>query len=136
MEFQAVTVSVPAHRIADLLAYAAELARSVDESDDQAITAPKGFGADAVRQAYLGGESLRWRPFLEILARRPGEWVEWLSLCEQINFKPAQAAGMLGAAERRCHQLPPYERKRDRGRQYLRMPAPVAEIIRELAAQS
>lgn len=133
MDYQNVTVTVPATRVGDLLSYAADLARSVEEPSSRRTV--DGVDQEAVRKAYLGGESVRWRPFLEVLASSPGEWVDWHYLCERINFTPARAAGMLGAAERRCHQKPPYEKKQEREQLLFRMPAGAAEVIRDLVSQ-
>jgi hypothetical protein len=42
---------------------------------------------------------------------------------------------MLGAAERRCKQLPPYEKAFEDGEYWFRMPTKVAEAIRQLATK-
>jgi hypothetical protein len=42
---------------------------------------------------------------------------------------------MLGAAERRCKQRPPYEKTWQGDVRYFRMPVRVAEVIEELAAE-
>ncbi|GAA1296058.1 hypothetical protein [Pseudonocardia xinjiangensis] len=136
MDYQVVSVSVPADRVGDLLTFAAELARSTGGGPKGEI-APTTSEQDAVgiREAYLGGESIRWRPFLDILVRQPGDWVEWPELCRLIDFKPAQAAGMLGAAERRCRQNTPYEKKQVGGKQYFRVTPEVAAIINEVTGR-
>ena len=125
MDFQVVSVSVPTSRVADLLAFAAELARGTDIVEPS--RSPVG-----IREAYLGGESKRWRPFLDILVSEPGKWFEWHDLCRQIDFTPSQAAGMLGAAERRCRQNTPYEKKHEGGKQYFRVTSDVADIIKDV----
>jgi hypothetical protein len=42
---------------------------------------------------------------------------------------------MLGAAERRCKQRPPYEKRWEGGVRYFFMPSRVAEVIEELASE-
>jgi hypothetical protein len=86
-----------------------------------------------VRRNYLGGVSDYWRPFLEELAAHPDEWLSWQQLCGAIDLPPRKASGMLGAAERRCKQLPPYEKAIEDGEYWFRMPASVADVIRSLA---
>ncbi|MBN9101470.1 MAG: hypothetical protein J0I49_25685 [Pseudonocardia sp.] len=136
MSYQVVSVSVPTERVGDLLAFAAELARSENSGPQDEIALKSAEqSAVGIREAYLGGESIRWRPFLDILVRQPGEWVEWTELCRLIDFKPAQAAGMLGAAERRCRHNTPYEKKTIRGKQYFRVTAEVAAIISEVSGE-
>lgn len=85
-----------------------------------------------MRSAYLGGVSEVWRPFLEYLADRPDEWVPWPDLCEHIERTPQEASGMLGAAERRCGGLPPYEKRWIGRTRHFRMPTSADEIVREL----
>lgn len=131
MEYQNVTVTVPASRVGDLLAYAADLARSGDVDRDEAHGA-RPLTPAAVRMAYLGGKSEHWRPFIDMLVDQPDEWVEWLELCEKIGLRPPQAAGMLGAAERRCAMKPPYEKRQVGGIIYFRVSSEVAATIREI----
>lgn len=146
--FTAVTVSVPEDRVRDLLTYAAQLAPagsgpaegtgdndSLGDSEGRKARARNGFGRNAVQNAYSGGVSEHWRPFLEMLADRPGEWVAWSKLYEGIGLTNRQAAGMLGAAERRCKGHPPYEKAWEDDEHWFRMPAETAEIVKELASQ-
>lgn len=140
------TVTVPRHTIPDLYTFVASL--HVDDDEPPTVTeeeatgkdAPKkraaaGFGAATVRKNYLGGVSDYWRPFLEQLATHPDQWLAWQELCEAIDMTPRQASGMLGAAERRCKQLPPYEKAYEDGEHWFRMPKDVAEVVQELAKQ-
>ena len=144
MPFTTVTVSVPEGKEADLLRYAASLATGGASEIAEASSEPEqengdrrrwGWGRRSVRDAYLGGVSDVWRPFLEYLADRPDEWVGWPDLCEHIGQTPQQAAGMLGAAERRCGGRPPYEKKWEGSVRYFRMPESVAEVIQEIRGQ-
>ncbi len=77
-----------------------------------------------------------WRPFLEELADNAGEWVEWTVLCNAVGLTPRQASGMLGAAERRCKQLPPYEKAWEENQYWFRMPNEVAAVVKELAGKN
>ncbi len=138
-----VSVSVPEDRISDLYSYVAELTANPagrepasDESGDRKARARNGFGRSAVRSAYAGGVSEHWRPFLEILADKPDTWVAWTALYEELGLTNRQAAGMLGAAERRCKGHPPYEKAWEDDEHWFRMPADTAEIVKELAAQA
>ncbi len=141
-----VSVTVPTQSVGDLYAYVATLHADTEEpptaTEEEATgkDAPKkraaaGFGAATVRKHYLGGNSDVWRPFLHELADHAGEWVEWTDLCEAIGRTPRQASGMLGAAERRCKQLPPYEKAWDDGQYWFRMPVEVADVVKELASK-
>jgi len=127
------TVSVPADRVADMYAFVASLhAPTTPEGS------PKGAdaGPDSVRRAYFGGASDYWRPFLDYLADRPGEWVAWTDLCQAIGLTPRQASGMLGAAERRCQGHLPYEKGGYReGDHRFRMAGPVATLVKGFAAK-
>jgi hypothetical protein len=51
-----------------------------------------------------------------------------------LGLKNTEAAGMLGAAERRCKGYPPYVKSRDDGEHYFWMPQDVSDLINELAA--
>lgn len=130
VEYQNVTVTVPVTRVGDLLAYAADLARSSDDDERESAGGARPLSPAAVRMAYLGGKSGHWRPFIDVLVDQPDEWVEWLELCERIGLRPPQAAGMLGAAERRCGMRPPYEKRQIGGVIYFRVSSEIAEIIR------
>ncbi len=141
-----VTLVVPSTSLGDVYAFAATLYSNDEEppTETEEEASPKdaprkraaaGFGAATVRKNYLGGYSDVWRPFLQELAKNPGEWVEWTQLCEAIDRTPRQASGMLGAAERRCKQLPPYEKAYEDGQHWFRMPVEVANVIKELAGQ-
>jgi hypothetical protein len=134
--------------VRDLLTYAARLApdgsrpaddRSdaeyLDGAEDRKARARNGFGRNAVQKAYNGGVSEYWRPFLEMLADRGGEWVAWSTLYEGLGLTSRQAAGMLGAAERRCKGHPPYEKAWEEYEHWFRMPTETAEIVKELAAR-
>ena len=144
MGMTTVSVTIPEDRIGDLYRYAAALVtgepalENADANEDDMITngrAPRGMGPGAVKRAYRGGRSAYWPRFLEALAARPDEWVEWSELYESIDLEAGQAVGMLGAAERRCKQLPPYEKRREGGVLYFRMPARAADVIETLAAE-
>jgi hypothetical protein len=89
----------------------------------------------AVKKNYLGGISDYWRPFLQELAANPDEWLSWQDLCEAIELEPNRASGMLGAAERRCKLLPPYEKAYEDNTYWFRMPKDVADVVTELAAK-
>jgi hypothetical protein len=142
-ELANVNVSVPKHRIPELYAYAARL--NIPDADDaefgwddaadekKPIRAKSGFGKAAVRRAYMGGVSDYWRPFLDHLADNPDKWVAWKDLYTVIGMTDRQAAGMLGAAERRCKGKPPYEKLHEDGEYWFRMPAPVAALVTEFA---
>jgi hypothetical protein len=141
--YTTLTVSVPEGKEGDLLRYAASLAGGTPSEDDDFIEdddQPEpangrrrwGTGRRAVRDAYLGGVSDVWRPFLEYLADNAGEWVSWPELCEHIDRTPREASGMLGAAERRCNGRPPYEKAWQGRVRHFRMEPNVAEIINEL----
>lgn len=140
-----VTLVVPSSSIGELYSFAATLYSNDEEppTETEEEASPKdaprqraaaGFGIATVRKNYLGGYSDYWRPFLQELAKNGGEWMEWTVLCEAIGMTPRQASGMLGAAERRCKQLPPYEKAYEDGQHWFRMPTEVAEVIKELAA--
>lgn len=137
MAFVTVTVTVPEEHVADMLRYAAELTESESEaltgSGERKRATPHGFGREAVRKAYLGGSSEFWRPWLEHLASNPDEWLSGPEIAEGVDMDPAAVPGMLGAAERRCRQRPPYEKRWMDGHREFLMPESVAEIIRELA---
>lgn len=141
-----VTVTVPNSTVGDLYAFVATLHTSSAEppaatdedlgsKDAPRPRAAAGFGAATVRKNYLGGVSNYWRPFLEELATQPDKWVAWTDLCEAIDLEPKRASGMLGAAERRCKLLPPYEKVDEDGEHWFRMPGSVAEVITDLAGK-
>ena len=135
MAFVSVTVTVPEEHVADVLRYAAELAEYDAEPapNERRRGTPHGFGREAVRKAYLGGSSEYWRPWLEHLADSPDEWLSGPEIAQAIGMDSAAVPGMLGAAERRCRQRPPYEKRWVDGHREFLMPASAAEIIRELA---
>jgi hypothetical protein len=148
MGFTTLTVSVPEGKEADLLRFAALLAGPLAVSTIEGPEEPDGgdpghrtgrrrwgWGRSSVRDAYFGGVSNVWRPFLEYLAERPDEWVSWHDLCDHIQRTPREASGMLGAAERRCGGRPPYEKKWEGTVRYFRMPAQLAELIKEAASE-
>jgi hypothetical protein len=140
-----INVSVPEEHVADVYAYVASLingtatpAGAAKEGSETpppkaAKRAPSGFGSATVRKNYLGGKSDYWRPFLEVLADHPDEWVEWSELCKAIGLSNQQTAGMLGAAERRCKLKPPYWKAYEEGTYWFQMPTAVADIVRDLA---
>ncbi len=143
MSFTTLTVSVPVGKEAEVLAFAASLAKKVtngtsenaeDDEDPGQQNGKRrwGWGRNSVVDAYYGGVSNVWRPFLEHLADRPDEWVPWSDLCAHINRTPREASGMLGAAERRCGGRPPYEKKWERSERKFRMPSHVAAVVNEL----
>lgn len=148
MDFTTLTVSVPEGKEADLLRFAASLASArpvptieVPEEPEEGTPSDRdgrrrwGWGRSRVRDAYFGGVSNVWRPFLEYLADRPDEWVSWHDLCAHIHRTPREASGMLGAAERRCGGRPPYEKKWEGTVRFFRMPAQLAELIKEAAGE-
>lgn len=146
MPLVSVSVSVPEEDVGQLLRYAAALADgdSVEpdgdyedeESGDRPQRARRGTGARRVREVYLGGTSEHWRPFLEHLAEQPDQWVPWSELCDAIDLAPGSAAGMLGAAERRCGRVLPYEKRWNGSERVFRMPANAAEVVCQLAEGS
>lgn len=146
MSFTALTVSVPTGKEPELLAFAASLAKratdgTLEEAEDDEVPGQQngkrrwGWGRKAVVDAYYGGISNVWRPFLEYLADRPDEWVAWSDLCAHINRTPRKASGMLGAAERRCSGRPPYEKKWEGSERKFRMPSQVAVVVNELRGE-
>ncbi len=140
MEPVTVTVSVPKSDVPKLMQFAASLWTSVaseaaaedDELSDAGRRMPWGWGAAAVQRAYLGGVSEHWRPFLEFLAEHAGQWVDWPDVLAAIDMGASQAAGMLGAAERRCKGRPPYEKQWRNGVRQFRMDPRVAHVIEEV----
>lgn len=91
---------------------------------------------EAVRRAYAGGVSNRWRPFLEYLARHADQWVRVPDIARELDCTPQQVVGMLGAAERRCGQEPPYEKKGPTGRRQFRMTKLHSAWILQFAAEA
>jgi hypothetical protein len=136
-EFVPVTVSVPRSKVPDLLRYAAGLASDPDVED---VSNGSRLSEAAVKAAYQGGVSEYWRPFLELLASeslasRDG-WVAWPKLYNQLGLSGHQAAGMLGAAERRLlRQELPYEKTFENGKYKFRMSQRVAELVLETAGR-
>lgn len=59
--------------------------------------------------------------------------MSWKDLCDEIGLSPKEASGMLGAAERRCKQKPPYYKDSSSDDRLFLMPAEVAKIVREVA---
>ena len=135
MAYVTVTVTVPEEFVSDVLRHAADLAEPEDEAGqaERRRGTPHGFGREAVRRAYEGGESDYWRPWLEHLADHPDEWFSGPDIAEAIGMRADAVAGMLGAAERRCKQRPPYEKQWVNGHREFLMPESVARVIRELA---
>lgn len=138
MELKTVTLRVPPDRVPDVVAFAAGLQRRASPAAVPAAAAgAESRERDAVCHAYLGGSSTTWRPFLRVLAAHAGQWVSWRELCRAIDRTPAQAAGMLGAAERRCRQYPPYEKSGwIAGERWFRMSPRAAAVVRSLGDQS
>lgn len=146
-ELVTASVTVPSHTLPDLYTFVAGLNSTAQEppvnTGEQLGTkdepkqrgAAAGFGAATVKKNYLGGVSDYWRPFLDVLAAHPDEWVSWGDLCEAIDLEPTRASGMLGAAERRCKLLPPYAKAYEDGQYWFRMPESVAAVVTELAAK-
>jgi hypothetical protein len=132
-----VTVTVPEDTLFLLRRYATQLCAGGGhdavrgQGETEALTQGD---PDAVRCAYLGGNSENWRPFLDHLADSPGVWVDWPELCDIIGLTPNQAAGMLGAAERRCKGAVPYEKRESRGVRYFRMSADNTRLVKQLYA--
>lgn len=134
MEFQTITLTVPEHLVSEVYAYVAELTKLANREGEQVSHDPRDLSEEEVRRAYVGGVSDHWRPFLHVLAAAAGEWVAWTTLCASIELSPRQASGMLGAAERRCQQRPPYEKTYEEGEHWFRMPAETAKVVNRLAA--
>jgi hypothetical protein len=139
MDFVTASVLVRPENLPKLLRFAAQLeeeatgaGRSTEDEDDHS----RGWDPQSVRESYLGGKSIVWRPFLEYLAERPDQWIPWADLTNAIERTPQEASGMLGAAERRCHQLPPYEKRGSSPTVEFRMPGRVASVIRHHAHPS
>jgi len=88
------------------------------------------------RTAGQGIEPGLLAALVEELADNAGEWVEWTVLCNAVGLTPRQASGMLGAAERRCKQLPPYEKAWEENQYWFRMPNEVAAVVKELAGKN
>jgi hypothetical protein len=133
--FTTVTVTVPEEYVSDVLRYAADLAEPDDEVEqlERRRGTPHGYGREAVRGAYLGGSSDTWRPWLEHLAANADRWLPQADIANAIGMDPTSVPGMLGAAERRCKQRPPYEKRWVQGRREFLMPTSVARVILELA---
>jgi len=132
MDYQ--MINVPAHLVSKVYAFIAEL---MDAEERSAASEPRprsGLDEEAVAFAYGGGVSEHWRPFLDRLAAEPDEWVSWSTLCDAIGLSPRQASGMLGAAERRLHRQPPYERKTLHNERWFRMSAETAKLVQRQAA--
>ena len=130
MEFKTVTVSVPELKVADLLRYAADLA---DITTDTTNGSSQWTFEELVQSAYVGGQSNVWRPMLEFLADRPDEWVDWSDIYTAMNRTARQMSGAIGAAERRCHGHPPYEKRMVDGKHQFRMTQAAADIIHDAA---
>lgn len=146
------TITVPKSRVGELAAFAATLfgppptaapappALPDAKLDGEGVhpdalhAAGPGLTSDAVRRNYAGGDSEYWRPFLKLLAHEPEHWVHWPKLYDALALKNTEAAGMLGAAERRCKGYPPYVKSKEDGEYYFWMPKDVSELINQLAA--
>ncbi len=147
------TSTIPKSRAGDLAAYVATLydppptagpaaptlrdARVDGEGvhPDALRAAGPGLTTDAVRRNYAGGESEYWRPFLKLLAHEPEQWVHWPKLYNALGLKNTEAAGMLGAAERRCGGFPPYVKTKEDGQYFFWVPQDVSELIIRLATE-
>jgi hypothetical protein len=108
-------VSVPESSEPELLRFAASLASRVssdddddiiEEDDDEVFTQSNGngrtrwgWGRQAVRDAYLGGVSDAWRPFLDYLAEYPNEWV--FVVCPLQPHRSHAATGLRDARRSR-----------------------------------
>lgn len=128
-EYQTVTVTVPTVTVPRLLQFAADLAQP--EAKDERH--------DAIVAAYRGGSSNSWRPFLDYLADRPGEWVSSDVMGKRLGFSRDQLAGMLGAAGRRISNgqgggrtVRVYDMEYFNGRANYRMKPEVATIVKAL----
>jgi hypothetical protein len=139
VEFVTANILVRPENLPKLMRFAAQLEEEatgakgpVGQEDDRS----RRWDPESVRESYLGGKSIVWRPFLEYLAARPDQWVPWAELTEAIGRTYREASGMLGAAERRCHQLPPYEKRGSSPKVEFRMPSRVASVIRSQADPS
>lgn len=145
-ELVTVSVTIPSTKLQDLYTYAATLhtqeqappvntPEELGTKDEPKQRAAAGFGAATVKKHYVGGVSDYWRPFCDALAARPDEWVSWEDLCEAIDLEPSRASGMLGAAERRCKLMPPYEKAYEDYTYWFRMPTAVADVVKGLATK-
>lgn|ERR1017187_10419549 len=141
-----VHVTVPEERVRELLGFAASLWESPKTSAETAAstvippmapTVPTTM-EEKVREAYEGGQSKRWRPFLVFFAQQPGQWVKMADGFEAVGFKTPQGIGMVGAAERRCKArgFLPYEKRwSTEGKAEVRISAEVAREILRLAGE-
>lgn len=134
MELTTVTLSVPTDRVADIYAFASTLYSKNSTDAPSSDQGAGDFDREAIRRAYEGGVSEYWRPFLRLLAHQANEWVAWGDLCDGIGMTRTQAAGMLGAAERRCAGDLPYEKSGYTEKGYwFRMSGQAAEVVLGLA---
>jgi hypothetical protein len=111
-----ITVTIPQSRARDLLTFAAGLHSAAADTPapaaptmpeariedgqgvarDALLIAGPGSTTSAVTRSYTGGDSEYWRPFLQLLANRPENWVHWPELYEELGLKNLEAAGMWG----------------------------------------
>jgi len=142
MTYETVTVTVPTDTVPRLLQFAADLAKPEGPQPDT-----DAARVDFIQTAYRGGDSEYWRPFLDYLADRPGEWVSSDVMGKRLGLSRDQIAGMLGAAgrrlgaEERLHEwftdgpVRIYEKQYFGGKAHYRMPKDVADIIVEHVAK-
>ncbi len=113
--------------MSELLAYAA----SLWTSDRPAV----GADNSAIREAYEGGESDYWRPFLLHLAKHADQWVRLSDAFAAVGLTSPEGTGMLGAAERRCGSHVPYNKRWREGKRDFQMDGVTAAIILGLAEE-
>jgi hypothetical protein len=135
-----ITLSVPEDKVSEAYSYAAQLNSgsnsngTAEVANGNSVRRERRFSRAAVQRAYYGGESEYWQPFLNEMAKHPDEDVLWDDLCAAIGLTGRQAAGMIGAAERRLKGNPPYDKYKSGGQHWFNMPGAVAEIVEEYAA--
>jgi hypothetical protein len=121
-----VHVTIPEGTESELLTFAASLwgTEAAVAADDETIC----------REAYEGGTSEYWRPFLIHLAKHADEWVPLEGAFKAAGLTTPKGIGMLGAAERRCGAGLPYEKRWKGGKREFRMNARAAGVVLSLAA--
>jgi hypothetical protein len=121
-----VHVTVPEGTVSELLAFAASLwGAEADPSKGDEVR---------IREAYEGGESEYWRPFLVYLAEHADQWVRLSDAFAAVSLTSSEGTGMLGAAERRCGAAGvPYAKRWRAGKRDFCMNAATAKVVLSLA---